>query len=361
MIYLVLGGFGKACFKLRKRLISTITIILFFSNALYSQEGKLKIVTEDPRYTWRTHSKSDLDSFYFELPKVNKSHFSTHFRISFTGQIIDLYSNNNSEFKGSLTNIAITNKKLNSSEGQEQKGKTQFIFQVKPIDKQILSQVANHILKSGQDSIPTDTLIKSWNKYFLHCNSIRFEFKINGEYSEQNFHCPWGQNDSLIYKKTIVSNYKYLLKELNLELLYRQFIDELPKGRSYSKDGYMWMYLMTERQLAYYQKIKPHRDYMVSVKDTLNKYLSDTLTKIFSKKGILNCYYQFFLNFSKNGELKKIRTNTTFADLEDRLDYYKCKRKIRKAFKKIRIDFIKPRSSFGKELNFIDNEVIILQ
>jgi hypothetical protein len=83
------------------------------------------------------------------------------------------------------------------------------------------------------------------------------------------------------------------------------------------------------------------------------------LTKIFLANNVSIGSRQYFLSISRHNRLKKIRTNDEFLFFSDRLEYLRDKRKIRKAFRKVRIDFVNAKRAYGIELDYQDQKVQI--
>lgn len=323
-----------------------IILLSIIPLSLFAQESKLNFSKIDSADLWLSSQKRD--SIYFKLLPVYRSTYKTHIRISFPGQIIDLYSKNQT-FKGVLTTYLI----------EYDSKKTQYVYQKIDLDSTLCTKAALKLLSTGQDTIPTDTLIKSWNEMFFDCNGIEFEFKTGKKYTKQIYSCPWGQNDSAPYVHTILANYDTITKEFDLKAHYKTFTDYLPKGKTYSTNGFGSMYVFTQKEKKKWQKIKPYIEYLDSVEITLNKYLSDTLTKLFKAYNGLRCYDKFSLKFSKNNKLIKVTANSKFLNSEDRKDYHTGKKKIKEAFQHIQINFVHSKIAYWRELDYDGNKVFI--
>ncbi len=66
------------------------------------------------------------------------------------------------------------------------------------------------------------------------------------------------------------------------------------------------MYKMTDQQSEHLRKSKPQRDFMKSVKDTIDTYLNSELQKQDIKLNGIDCFEDYRLTFGKNGKLKKV-------------------------------------------------------
>ena len=344
----------------------TLTIVFFFLLTIFvsGQENGLRTKLIDKNYSWKSTTAGQLDSFYFELKPIQTTKFKSHFRISLTGQTIDFYSSDNIKFYGKLTNYIteyITVKSKNSD--YEQSKEYQYVIEQIDLEQTKVDKIVEQLIKTGQPKIPTDTLITSWQRNFLHCNSIIFQFSIDGKYTKQIFHCPWGQNDSVEFKSIILDNYEILKSTFQLDSLYNSFEIKLPKGKSYSRDGYRMMYKMTDQQSENWKKSQPQRDFMKSVKDTVDSYINTELQKQNIKLNGIDCFEDYCLTFGKNGKLKTIKLShynkpslkksLGLGDyLIDKKEIRKCKRKIKQIFNKIDLSFLNLETEIYRTFSF---------
>lgn len=342
-----------------------LIINLLMSIGLYGQTTDLETVKLNPAFSWSTRLAKQ-DSFYFKLPVVQHSEYLSHFRISLTGQTIDFFSKDNERFEGLLTNTIIEYKPVKMDWGESEEA-IRYIFQKVRLDTMLSTRVAKQILQSGLDQIPTDSLIPSWNKWFLHCGDIELQFRLNKNYTEQSFSCPWSQSDTTDFAKIIVANYELLQKELDLESYYKRFTFKLGSGKTYSKDGYMMMYTLTNKESKAWRKSKPQRDYLKSIKDTLDNYIEMKLEQQDVQLPAIDCFEDYYLQFSKFGKLTKIKLSEgekpSISDglgfyFEDKREIRKCKRLIRQMFRQIDLSHFNLKYTFTRTLSFdLEGEV----
>ena len=337
-----------------------LCIIIILNSLAYGQDYQIKEKKVVDEFIWRNSTQYELDSFYLDLPNVKKSEYKTYIRIYLTSQIIDLYSNDNKEYSGIIINKINENRKIKTNCGWNSK-LNKIVFQRILIDSLIAKKVATYILSSGIDSIPTDSMISSWNKSILDCGGITFQFNKNDDYIENYYTCPWGQNDSTKYIDLVLKNYNFIYQELNLEKLYNSFKTDLPLGKEYSY-GMRVMYKLTKREMKSWNRDKPRREYLKSVKNTIDKLLEYELSKKnnFSKE--INCYSDFSLYFGKNGKLKKIKIYDCdkpqlFGDgleyyIEEKKDIMICKKIIKELFKETGLGFLKLKYGFYRKFSF---------
>jgi len=336
------------------------------------QDNGLRTKLIDENYEKNFQSSSAFDSFYFELQSVQSSQFKTHIRIKMAGQIIDFYSMDNIKYYGILTNYTLEYMHVKSKKVKFSKTKKYRYHIGKTTLKQTkVDSIVNILFHTGQAEIPTDTLIPAWRCSFLHCEGIVFQFKINGKYSKQTYHCPWGQNDTMAYKNIILNNYQSLISIFQLNALYDSFENKLPKGKTYTIDGYRMSYMMTARQIDIWKQGQPMRDYLKSIKDTIDSYLKAELKKKQVELSTSDCFQSYYLLFGKNGRLKKVMVSPTdkplLKDAFGPLDYWterrhikKCERKIKKIFNDCDLGFLNLKYNIYRTISFcINNEAYL--
>jgi hypothetical protein len=139
---------------------------------------------------------------------------------------------------------------------------------------------------------------------------------------------------------------------------YRKFSSSLKPG-SYANGGGMVMTKLTPEQSAYYQRTKPFKDYLDSVRNRLNSYLSDTLTRLLANQGLHPSFCEIFLKFSTENKLLEVKTADQLTDSEDRKNFRLCKKWIIDAFRSIDINFVNSKLAYWKKVE-IDNDGIIV-
>lgn len=319
--------------------ILSIVITLTFSS-IYGQTGLTSFSADLPAQ----------DSLEVPLIDIKKSDYVFYFRLLLSGQTVEIYSQDNETYDGEIINSIKEYNQIKVEDEYRTKA-TKLYSEKVPIESSKAATIAHQIIESGQFSIPTDTLIETWTRWYLHCGSLNFEIKNDGKYLEQSFHCPWSQPDSVKFKDVILSNYDLMKRELKLDSIYQSFWSHLPKGKTYSRSGYGMTYLMTDEQEAAWKKDQPRRDYLKSLKDTIDNYLNfklDSLQATYDSTKYY-CYDSYHLTFSKNGKLKDIWTHPSgkmkISDglswyIEDKIEIRRCYKQIKRIFKKVNlVDF----------------------
>lgn len=338
-----------------------LLFILSISTYTIAQTGKLQTANIDTNFSWHNSTLTERDSFYFNMPIVKYSKYKTHFRISLSNQTIDLFSNNNISFQGLLTNKIIAYKLVKTDLGETNKA-NHYVFQKIEIDSVLSTTIANKLLLSEQYNIPTDDLIPHWTKWYLHCGGIRFQFKLDDSYSEQSFHCPWSQPDTIMYVDIITSNYKLIKEELDLEKHHDDFFSLLPKGCTYSRDGSTKMYKLTETEIESLARGNPRREHLKSIKDTVDNYIKSELKKQNIELNGMSCFKPYYIIYDKNGDLKKVdilnHQKPKLSDglslyLEEKRELRKCKKLVKRVFKKIDLSGFDLRYGIRRIVSFV--------
>ena len=83
----------------------TALLILTFLIGLNSYAQKeLHSIELNDEYSWRSHSQSQLNEYYFGVVPIENSEFKYHFIHQRDGEIIEVYSRNGEKFSGKLIN-----------------------------------------------------------------------------------------------------------------------------------------------------------------------------------------------------------------------------------------------------------------
>lgn len=345
----------------------TILLILLFSIGLNSySQNKLQFVNLNDDYSWRNHSQSELNEYYFGIEPVEKSEFRYHFRHQRDGQIIDIYSKNGEEFSGELINLITEYRDIKTEYGKDSKA-VKYVYGKVELNTENTTEIGRLIFNQKLYLIPTDTLIEGWNLGWSDCGTISFSFKRENNIQYSEYTCHWHQNDSVKYVTTIKAMYDTIGQILDLQNKYSEFESKLKKGKIYSKNGFVMMYVMTEKQSTAFQKSKPQREYLKSIKDTIDNYLKSEIEKQKIHFNEIDCFEDYQLTFKKNGKLEKVKvSDNDKPKLSDGLDFYfedkreirKCKKLIKQIFKVVDLSSFSLKYKVNRTLSFgFKNEV----
>jgi hypothetical protein len=338
-----------------KTLLSLFALFFTFQATAQSEFQRKNLNDE---YSWNNSTREERNEYYFNLKPINSSKSLYHFRYQKSNQIVDLFSENGIEFNGQILNIVQENKDVKTNYGTDSKAYN-YLFEPKVIRDSIATRAGQYILNTKAYTIPTDTLIKNWNSNWLDCNGIDFNYKVKATIYTKSYSCPWNQIDSVAHVIELKTLRDTLNEIIDLEKSYSFFKDQLPKGKSYTVNGWINMYIMTDKEYDSWKKAKPIRDFQKSIKDTIDDYLKTELNRLIPNSKELKCYDDYWLTFSKKGRLTKMNVNMGFWERLADKDYKKCRRILKKAFRKIRIDFIDPKYTFYRGLTFGQKEIYI--
>jgi hypothetical protein len=329
---------------------SYISTFLLCLSVFYCKGQDSKLLSGDTSF-WRKFEYAKNPKLH--LPDLILSTEKYHFRYWTDKQVVDIWTLDGLTFNGLITSY--TNSYIeHSPEKKSQKASKTFYKQVY-LDTSTAKkayQLIRHI-----ETIPTDKSVKGWVQGFDGDEYI-FETSTPSTYCFRQYWTPSVQDSSLMEARDIQNFLIEMDSTLKLHDQYKKFFSTLNPG-NYIGDGGTMTIKLTPVQIQYFKKAKPYRDYLYSVKDTLDHYLSDTLTKIISHYGGLKCYDDFFLKFSKDNKLLAITTNSKFSDSEDKRDFIGCKKKIINAFNFINVDFVHSKVAYELEMRVSGEKVLV--
>ena len=217
-------------------------------------------------------TKFNQAEFYFDLLPLENSEYNFHFRYIKSGQVIDLYSKDKLSFSGQIINFIQETKEVKTEYGYNAEP-INYVFNKVKIAHTSATKLGKYILKEKTNEIPTDSLISKWNFNWLDCGALKFKYKLADKISNQTYTCAQNQNDSIAYVVDIKNLKDMLSNDLELKSSFDNFTNELPKGASYKIDDWITMFKLSDKQLEWREKNKPMRDYLKTVKDTIDNYL----------------------------------------------------------------------------------------
>lgn len=326
------------------------------------QGGALRFTKVDTSCHYGKKTSAFFDSFYYDLPDVSKSTFKTHIRLRLNGQIVDLFSEDNKTFNGFLTYYVYQSLSNRNKKKKSKSTGDKIIVQKILLNSDTCTQVAHKILNSGQLQIP------SLRQDALDCATIKFSFKINSLYCEQDFDCMNFPQNSIKEKAIVDSNLKLIRRKFNLQSPYNSLIHQIPYEDVYTySDGGMDVITLdfsgrnyNRRQARIFRKRKANGKYLDSVQSYVNEFLETELARILNKEYWQECCNDdYILHFSKRNRLFKIITDKSSFEKGDTRNFRHRKRKLRKAFRRIGSGFIHSKFKYIKELNFDEGIPII--
>ncbi|MBI1836313.1 MAG: hypothetical protein HYR91_03510 [Flavobacteriia bacterium] len=341
-----------------------IATFLIVNNPLLGQSNGLTTKLLNDEYTWDKVSMEQLDSFYLDLSNLRNTKYETHIRVFMKGQTLDFYSAENKKNIGFLTNYIIEYSPFKSSINNSEQNKAyQYVYEKYRLNDQLVDSVVNSMICKDFFEIPTDSLISNWELDYVHCNGIKYQYMLNGTYSQKTFRCPQQQNDTLKEKALILKNMEVIQSLFKLDSLYLSFTNILPSKKTYSPDGFEMLYILSMKQNKNWNKSKPIRDYQKSIKDIIDNYLNSELLKKKNQFDKLICYDEYLLEFNKKGKLKNIKINTfdkekieNFMEfksyLTEKKEIRKCISTIKKIFIGIELGFVNPKSNIYRMISF---------
>ncbi|OCK52571.1 hypothetical protein BA768_12010 [Chryseobacterium sp. CBo1] len=343
--------------------MSKIILLTLLFHSLIFQSQKLENGLQ-----FRKNEKSDQKlsfeeknrTIYNVLP-IEKSEDLVNVRILFPGQIIELAKSKDNKYFGYILNKT-TQYNYSRRDRNKLKNTVEF-FQKYPLKQKKTKEVIDKLIQTNQINLPTDSLIENWNRNYLHCNQINFQFKILNNLQKQQYNCPLHQNEEKQTVKIIAENIRFVQNQLKLDSIYKNFESNLPSGKNYSNDGYRMMLKLSKKQIEIWQKYKPYREYLKLKKDTVDNYLNTFIQNKNLNPYKINCFETYYLEFAKKGNLKKIfvanydkprwENVIGFKDfLQDKREIKKCKKIIKEIFLKADLSWLNLKFNLNRSISF---------
>jgi hypothetical protein len=329
--------------------LKTVIVIYFFSLSISCCDGQAEKTILGDTTSWNNWQGKEKQELGLEGLTRSKDKF--HFRFSDDDQVVDIWSTDGITYKAMINSFTKTD---NYNEKTQQSKPAKLIFRRVFIDSIVANRA--HSLIEQVAKIPTDQAIRGWSQGF-DGTDYAFEYSTPSTYEFKTYWTPTAQDSSLVEAKKIQSFIVNLDSLLELKSKYREFFKTLRPGEY--TNGMIVFTKLTHKQHTYFIKMKPYWAYLDSLKDKLNSYLSDTLTKIFHQYGDLRCDNEFILTFSTDNKLLKVETSDKLDDKNDKLEFRDCRKKIFAAFKRIKIDFVHSKMSYHEGLSISDGQVYI--
>lgn len=308
---------------------------ILLSLSLYAQTGiKTASLENDGKALWNVAK-----------PNIAASGYKYYIRYEYGYRVVNLYANDSLNFEGFVVNYL--------REGTDEKNRN-YVYDVARLPKENCSTIGQKILSEKFYNFPVEDSISGYNKGWLDCWSVHYTFKINNTTITKEYACPTQQQDSLTGIKLLKENLKLTDSIMQLKKIYNDFDSRLEGGKSYY-NGYWNMYKFTPEQKAARDRDKPRRAYLESKKDTINNAIEAYITDNYKDEG--DCYDDFTLDFNKRGKVIKISTDTPFWERLFDKDYHRCRRNVKKLFRKFNLKELELKYGFTRDLNFRRDDV----
>ncbi len=350
------------------KLILTSIIVLLSIEVKSQNQFQRKRISET--FSSKNSSPNEINQYYFSLDSLNSSSWEYHLRFEKSGQIVDLYSQDGIEFKGQILNH-IQEEIIGEKKGDNRDSTSyNYLYLIEEIQDDLASKTGQLLINENTYTIPTDSLIENWNFDSLHCTSLQFDYKIKTKYYSKAYACLKNQKDSVDFVIDIKNIESKLITTLKIGESHRNFLDSLPKGKYYLIDGWISMYTMTNEEKQFWKMDKPRRDYLKSIKDSLDNFIEIELNKQEKIIKDIDCFEDYRLIFNEKGKLVKVKVAQYYKPkLSDGFAYYiedsreirKCKKIIKKVFREINLSSFNLKYKVNRTLSFDLNGEIDLR
>lgn len=316
--------------------------LVFYSLLFQSQKLNNELQFRKNEKSNQKINSDERNRIIYEISPIEESKGLVTIRILFPRQIIELRQNKNNEYSGFIINKA-TQYNYSKRDRNELKNTVEF-FQKSSIETDKTKEVIDKLVQTNQINLPTDSHIENWNRNYLHCNEINFQFKTLNSIKKQEYNCPLHQDEEKPTIKIIAENIRFVQSKLKLDSIYTNFESTLPLGKNYSYDGYRMMLKLSKKQIEIREKYKPYREFLKFKKDTIDTYLKSFIQNTNIKSEKINCFETYHLVFTKKGKLQNIAVadydEPKWKDALGLMDFLQEKKEIRKCKKVIEEMFL---------------------
>ncbi|HBS87796.1 MAG: hypothetical protein A2W91_11225 [Bacteroidetes bacterium GWF2_38_335] len=324
--------------------IFLILTIFIFANGQSNRKVFIPVYENgDTCYWYKIFQKKTSD---LHLQNLLTSTDTFHFRFQDHSHVVDVFTTDNKTYHAMITCYTY-------SYISDDKKKKPKVYSVQVESDPVLAEKIFYFAKQI-DTIPTEDLIKGWNN---GCDGVTYLFESSNpsSYYFKTYWTPKAQ-DSIVREAKIIQNFvDSLYSCLKLHEKFQSFFSTLKPG-SYT-NGSMIITKPSKKQIKRSIKYEPYRAYLETVNDTLNKYLSDTLTTLLQTNKADFFYRTYYLKMSSKNKLKKIKTDEDFNAMDSKKNYKQNKKNIRKAFRRIKIDFVHSKVSYWKGIEYFRENV----
>lgn len=295
-------------------------------------------------YNWQNEFYKKL-----KIPNLIYDTTSIYFRFYTITQIVDIWTQDRKIYHGQIVNYI-------DSSNDNKKQEVHTLSTRVSVDTTLARQ-AFTILQSIK-TISLQDSIKGWRKGF-DGTTYYFQYSTPNSYASKYYWQPDDQDSKIVEAHQISWMINQLYQVLKLNHEDSIFIASLAPG-NYTIDNHIGIYKRTEMEKLFYVKYRSDLQHLDSIKRTLNQYLSDTLTILLAPYHFKYWNTPFYLDFNSNNQLIKVKyKKETFHTFDFKWANYWHKRKIKRAFKHITINFVHSRIGYSKIFTYSNKRVKI--
>jgi len=336
---------GNSVFVIMKRCLFAIILFHLLVLQSFGQTINKAIICDTP--AWYGSYRSEVKQL--ALQNLLCSADSIHFRYSTDNRLVDIYSQDGVTYYGTARTFTY---KVYNKRGK--RVTPEIFWNNMQVDTAVANQIHN-LVQNNHALIFTRDSTKH-NRMCCDCTSYNFELATPKEYCFKSYEAVIDSND--IELKMAERFADVLDSLLSLNKLHEDLFKKLPRGCAYMYTGPIVVTIPTVRYVLFKRRPNMDKRYLDSIADTLNTYLSDTLTKLLWKYGEFACGGDIFLKFSRDNKLLKIIPSAKLGELEKK-DFQNCQQKVTEAFKFVTLDFIHSRIGYQKRLTYFEGNVRI--
>jgi len=203
-----------------------ILFIIFCANYSVAQ-APLQFKNFDSLQIIYNNPKDKVDSLFYNLPSIKRSANKKHIRITYNGQLIDIYQTHENKYSGTLTNFITEYKTI-----KKKKTKTETYaqyYETKNLDSTEVKRVFENILHSKQNG-------NGWLSEKIDISEpLIFQFYTDDEYTFHKYYF-MPPKDEDIQKAILYQQIYYIASSaFSLREKYYNFEKTLPKRKTFLK------------------------------------------------------------------------------------------------------------------------------
>lgn len=333
-------------------------ILISFVSTLHGQERYSKVNIEK-NLRWNKNL-STLDKTYLPIHDISDSCKFYHFRIRTVNQLIELYGDESQTFEGRIFNIIIEQKKGGKKTGR-QFFHSKYIFQCSEIEPVLASQLGRFLIAENLMGLPTDSIVENWEIRYQNGPSLRFDIKQGKKIIQLTYRMIWSQPDLNLFVKRIFDLEKSIESSLNLEKLYKEFKQNLDRGKFYTFGDELsgTIHFLTPWESRIWEKEQPRKKWLGENSNMIQEYLKAEIKGKVDKDFDLPESFVFTVN--RKGNIVKVKSDVPIFPWE-RINYPEYNngiKELKAMLKRISVDFTEIKYPLKFTIYILDGKVSI--
>lgn len=288
------------------------------------------------------------------LQELQQTPHDFYFRYWRNGQIAETWRTGTNTYTGQI--IHFTEKVVPPDKKTGEEKTRQLISETIPLDTaaaRLLAKWASHIA-----TIPPRCEIAGWQNC-IDGTSYSFETSRPGSWTFASYVCPEWQQKELPEAARLIAYIDSIHKTLHFQDYRDRFYETLPAG-TYTSDSWVFLTKSSPASEARLKKWQPNIHYHNAIRDTLNSYLAAELTRVLKQRDdSLPAFRSYAVRFSRHNRVTRITSIEPFRGVSRKPELWREKRIIRKALRRIPLDFVHSPRRYAKEIAVTNTTIYV--